>query len=419
MVYCKACGYELTDPGDELHDPEGLSDVAKQMGGPVENPDTAHLVVRDGEKGWRYYCSENGQVTSVVSDEPTEGEGGEQQSEPQPEPNAENKGRRAEKGEVYDLREDKSSKDVMVDVASAPFLDLSDSQVAELEDWCDDYNGQIPPDIFGDILENFSGVQKQTAKLAKQKYEVKLNKWVKRQTSQSDGPPIGITQQPTPGGDNGGGGRRRRPQQPNASGGGNGQQTPQDDSSGGQQPQDQNKRRRGGGRDVPSTPQDMRERRRYRRLARRNDAMDRAVAKMADEAAEDVAREMTGFIGDARDIIYSAVKKKVEKDPDWLFEKANAWDIDIMDVMMEPSEARKEEMKKDDSAPEVDQEIDSALEGVGSTEQPTEPPAETPNTDEAIPDDGELNTTMENEEPDEEDELFEEQFGDLEVGGGD
>ena len=162
------------------------------------------------------------------------------------------------------------------------------------------------------------------------------------------------------------------------------------------------------------------EERRKRRVARRNRALDKAAEEVADKMAEDMAREMTGLFGDARDIFYTTLKKKVEKDPDWLLEKADRWDIDIMDILMEPSEKRKEEMGGNSDKLEIDEEVDNVLEDIKGGEEPQQPTPETTNTNEPVPDDGEVDGSDKiMEEPDEtktEDDLFDEQFGDLEAG---
>lgn len=409
MPYCKSCGFELDDPHEDLHDPDKLSDVAEAIGEGVSNPDSAHVEVKDGPKGWRYFCNEKGQVTSIVTDPPREGEGGGSDDESKAEPNT---GR----GEVYDLPEEKSAEDVLIEVAQSPFLDLSDAQLEELSDWADDYNGQIPPDILVDILGNFGGVKKQTAELAKQKYQVKLNKWVKNQTKQDKGPPIGISQQPspnTPAPNQPRRRERRRPRQPQESGGGSPEDTPEQDSQE-EEPQPNPRREE----NVSSS--DLMEERRKRRVARRNRALDKAAEEVADQMAEDMAREMTGFFGDARDIFYTAIKRKVEKDPDWLLEKGDKWDIDIMDVLLEPSESRKEEMQDSSDKLEIDQEVDNVLEDIKGGEEPQQTAPETTNTHEPVPDDGEAddsdNQMEDSDTMKSEEDLFDEQFGDIEAG---
>lgn len=419
MPYCKSCGYELGDPHNDLHDPDGLSEMAQKLGEPVSNPDSAHLVVKDGEKGWRYYCSETGQVSTIVSEPPGvegEGGGGSETKEEQP---------KRRSGEVYDLDEEKSALDVLLEVAKSPFLDLSREQLEELEDWAEDYNGQIPPDILVDIIGNFNGVNKQTAKLAKQKYEVKLNRWVRNQTQEDDGPPIGISQQPTAP-QNGGQRRRKRPRQPQRQGGGGSSGQEQQKQSSEEEPNRRRRRRQSGG------PDDLREFRRSRRVKRRNDALDKAAEKVADQMAEDMAHEMTGVVGDARDIFYTAIKRKVEKDPDWLLEKSDRWDVDLLDVFLEPSESRKEEKGGGSGQVPVDDEVDDVLNEVleeesseppfeEAREEPQSEPPETTNNQETIPEDGELLEDMEPEEPEEEDDgdPFEEHFGEMEAEGGD
>jgi len=279
------------------------------------------------------------------------------------------------------------------------------------------HEGHIPPGIFEDILSNFSGIANQTAKLAKQKYEVKLNKWVRSEVQQDDSPPIGITSNPSPPSRSSRPTSSKRRQTQNVSGGGQ-------PSQGGQKPSESEKARRSKRRETPSSVEEVRKKRRVQRVNRRSDIIDQAAREFADEAASEFASEFTGMFGDMRDVAYTFFKRKAEKDPDWLFEKMEKWDMDMLDVLLEPSEARKEEMGEGGSKPEADQEIDAAMEEVmGGSKEPQQP-TETTNTNGQQEPGGEIfnetqgeSAASERTEKDiqegEQQDPFEEQFGDL------
>lgn len=360
-MYCKGCGYALGDPEQDLHDPEGLSDVAQELGIQPENED-AHLIVRDGEKGWRYYCADKGQVTSIVPEPPggggdkgnREGQGGEPKSVSEQQA-------QAEPNEVYDVREEKDPVTILAEVVTKPFIGLNEDQVAEVRDWAEDYDGQLPPDMLEDILANMSGVQNQTAALARQKYEVKLNKWVQKQSQGDEGPPIGVTAQPPPGRRSRGGRRGGR------TGGSGGSPSPEPAGSGSPP------RRGGSDENIPTG--DLSTYRRGRRTRRRNDALDTA----AQEAAQQVAQEMTGELvrefGRFFSLPAKVIEAKIERDPDWALEKMEQWDINL-DAFLEPSEERKEEMREQARGPEVDQDVDAALEQTQGERRERHPPPE-------------------------------------------
>lgn len=348
-MYCKVCGYELGDPENEdLHDPKGLSDVAKDIaGGPIEN-EGAHLIVRDGEKGWRYFCSETGKTTSIVPEPPEsgdeEGEGGSPKGERKRSPEGRSQ-------DVYDLPEDKSAIDILREVVTRPFLGLNEEQISEIQDWANDYNGQLPPDILGDILSNMKGIQDQAARLARQKYEVKLNKWVRQQAQGDRGPPIGISSQPTGGGQIGrqGSGAATAPQRTRSGGSGEPgepSQSREDTSVGGFNG------------DMSG---DIRKTRRIRRMSRRNDAMDIAAQEVAQQAAQEFTGEFLTELGRYIGLPAKILESKAKKDPDWFLEKLEQWDIDL-DAFLEPSEARKEELRQRSQPPEADRKVDEALE---------------------------------------------------------
>lgn len=337
-MYCKGCGFALGDPEEDLHDPEGLSDVAQDLGIAPENED-AHLIVRDGEKGWRYYCSELGQVTSIVGEPPGEDKGDRKGEGAPPKEDSEPTERGRPK-EIYDLPEDKSPTEVLAEVVTSPFLGLNEDQIDEVRDWAEDYNGQIPPDMLESILGNMSGVQKQAAALARQKYEVKLNKWVQEQAQGDEGPPIGVTAQPP---------KRERSSRGGTRGEGGGSAT---------EPQPPPEGRNGSQSDR--LPDDLSRYRRVRRTRRRNNAADIAVEEAAKNIAQEMSGEMAQNFGRYFSLPAKILEAKAEKDPDWFFEKLEQWDIDIDDIL-EPSESRKQEMREQ-SPSSVDMEADEALE---------------------------------------------------------
>lgn len=329
MPYCKKCGYELLDPEEDLHDPDNLMQIVE---GGVTN-EKSHLKVIDGAKGPRLMCRPSGKMTAIVEHPPEEeGEGGGTKEEPeQPQPE--------EQKEVYELPEDKSPVEVLAEVITSPFLGLNNDQVDEVMDWAGDYNGQIPPDMLESILANMSGVQKQAAALARQKYEVKINKWVQEQARGDEGPPIGVTAQPP----KGRGGREGRDRH-SGGGGGTEPQPPPDDR----------------GRTTDSLPQNLGRYRRVRRTQRRNNAADKAVETAAEEIARELGPEFAQNFGRLFGLPGKFLEAKIEQDPDWVLEKMEQWDIDL-DTFLEPSDARKQEMQEDNTST-VDREADDALE---------------------------------------------------------
>lgn len=386
-MYCKTCGHELRDPEEDLHDPDGLSDVAQDLGIQPENED-AHLVVKDGSRGWRYFCSELGQITSIVPDPPEkkvtkdngEGEG------PEPKEQTERKPRR-EPEQVYDLPEEKDPATVLAEVVTKPFIGLNEEQIAEVRDWAEDYGGQLPPDILEDVLGNMAGVQKQTAALARQKYEVKLNRWIQDQSSHDDGPPIGVSAQPPPP-------PRRRER-------GRGRSRPRDSES-------RERPDSSGPEDIPR--EHLPSYRRGRRTKRRNDALDIAAEEAARQAAQEVSGEMMREIARYFGLPGKIIEAKIERDPDWAFEVIERLDIDIF-KLMEPSEARKRELEQQGAGPEVDRDADRALEETRQRQPPEEHPMEPPEEEVG-------SEIFDEEDPEglqELDDEFEEVFGDEEL----
>ena len=352
-MWCSSCGQEIGHPEDDLHDPDDLSGIPESLGlEGIDNEDAHVKVVKGpGGDGHRFMCRPSGKITKLLEEPPNEQSentpsGGDQDSEPNGEEQSEPSTRRGQperkREEVYDLQENKTPEELVAQVVTNEIYGLNDSQIKEMQDWVGIYDGRIPPDRFEEILRDFDGVSKQKARLMRTKYEVMLDREMRRQADDR-GPSIGATAagggMPPQGGPPSGqpGSAPPRPQPPPGS-------SSDDDKIDG----------------------DLREERRKRRISRRNDALDTAAEQFADAAARQVAEDFGGFFGDAREVLYTAFKKKAEKDPDWFFEKMEQWDIDILDAILEPSETRKRELEETppdiDSLSEVDSEIDRALE---------------------------------------------------------
>ena len=397
MPYCKVCGHELGPPDQDLHDPEGLSDVAQELGGPIENEEEAHVVVRDGKRGWRYYCTETGKTTSLVDVHPDEIPE-EEEGEGAPAESSQNSRPKQPQGPIYDFTEEKEPEEVLLEVLQSGFIGLNEAQLEECLDWASDYDGQLPPDILEDVLGNMDGVSNQTAALARQKYEVKLNKWVRQQTQQQDGPPIGISSHPSPST----GGRRSRSR-------GRGGQQQQQETQEETETED-----RGGNESIPK--ENLISYRRGRRTVRRNNALDTAAQEAAQQIANEAAHEIAKDLGRYFGLPAKILEAKAEKDPDWFFEKMEQLDIDLMEFL-EPSEARKEELKEEEQN-QVDAQADNALERVQTEETEQEQSSETVNSGPPEEDGEGLFDEPEEYGSENEKEAFEEQFGDLEQPAG-
>lgn len=353
-MYCKACGNRVGDPEDDLHDPDNLMEIVE---GGVSNPNDAHLKAADGAKGPRLYCRPTGKVTTIVKEDPNQqGEGGA--------PN-ESRTRSESEDPVYDVEEEKSQIRLLAETVSNPIYGLNDGQIDEIKEWAEIYDGRLPPDVLEKVVQNFSGVAKQTATLMREKYEAKINRWIREQSSDQGGPPIGVTSQPPRG-------RRGRS--------GRGSPRPSPETS----PEE-------GG---PETPDEIRrnrrQERRMRAMERRQDALDEATA----EAARESIQELTATIRDGRNLLKTILTAKAEKDPDWFFEN-----FDLLQSLGEPSEARKRELEAMEEGRQVDREVDEALQQVSEGSEPDSTVEDEPLEEEPVM-----------EEPDE----FEEVFGDME-----
>lgn len=357
-MWCNSCGNSLDDPTEDLHDPKG--EFLEELG-PVENPDSHHIKAVYGEKGVRILCANTGKMTKLVEQPPGEedkdipGGAPSDSQEPKRDPNP---------GPVYDLEEEKQAEDILNEVIGNPAYGLSDGQIEEVESWLRIYDGRIPPDMLQDVLYSLDGISKQKAKLMRQKYEALINKWIVDQTQENDGPPIGsMAAPPSPNP----GAQGQRPQKGKSpKGGGGGQQNSRDFDHG-----------------------DRREVRQGRRQDRRQEVID----TMADEMARNVASNAGQFYNDMRDIFTTLLKRKAERDPEWFFEKADAFGMDIIDELSEPSQAKTQEKHQggERQSHEVDQEVDKAVQEMmnnGQQEPPDQrPPPETHNTveDEPVP----------------------------------
>jgi len=326
--------------------------------GPIKNED-AHLEMVYRETGNQLRCRRANQFCSIEEGTP-QGDGQPQSSETQkqqPSGNGQQKQEQrsppkpSQSGEVYDFDPDKDSIDILEDIISNPVHGLDQDQIDEVMSWGDIYDGQIPPGQLQQILENLKGVSKQRAQLIKQKYEAKLNKWMRDQSDNSVGPSLGLPSghsQP-----NQAGGPAPSPQQMK-------QKKRQRKKQRQAQQKKQKRRRKSKGRD--------------RRKERRQDAIDKAADEFAYKFAQNMAEDAGTIFNDARDILTTVFKQKAKNDPEWFIEKSEKWDMSLLDTMMEKSEGKKQQ-EEQESAPEVDMEIDNALDEVMQDEPSNNEPA--------------------------------------------
>lgn len=366
-IVCKSCETPLGPAEEEIAHPDD-----------PDAPDDAHFKVQireDGEE--RLQCTQTGQLAKPVgpADEgypenllpegggppqPTDnsesdnGGGGQPQQSPTPDRSS-----RPSDG-VYDLDEEKDQMDILQEVVSNPSYELNDDQINEIRAWAMDYNGQMPPDALEEIAGLMSGVQKQTAELMRQRYELKLNNWVRQKTSEDKGPGIGISRMPYAAGGQGG------PQMPRPAESGPSQEAmeavkAQEQSQSEPEPEPESSGEMG---DIDSG-MNRREERRKDRRKRRQQAVDDAMNELAVGTAENISEEAGEGLVRARNIMFKVLESKAEKDPEWFFELADRFDVDIMDLM-EPSQARKQEMGSGGgkTQSQVDNEIDDALNGL-------------------------------------------------------
>lgn len=383
MPYCKSCETEVGPPQDDLHDPDNHYDIVE---GGVNNED-AHLIAREGKHGPRIYCGKTGQTTAIIEDgvniltgEPV-GEGSPSDDSTQSsEPN--------QPGRVLNVPEEKSQMDIFEEIIDSPHYGLTEQHKDYLRGIAEDYDGRIPPDVLEEHAKLLNDVAKQTASLIRKRYELKLNRWMRKQSEEDEGPPIGVT-----------------PTSPNR-----GSKPSRGQSHTGELKQEENDVREGRSSDGIRAD-NLRDYRRKRRTMRRNNAADIAAEEAAKKAASEVAGEFAQNFGRYFSLPAKILEAKAEKDPDWFFEKLEEWDINI-DEILEPSESRKEELSSD-NAPQADIEVDEAIRDVAEQEEEYDTQTETNNTpEEQQTDETPMDEMLEDEEEIEEPENeFEEVFG--------
>lgn len=401
---CSACESPLGAPEEEIEHPDD-----------PDPPDDAHFKVQirsDDEE--RLQCKQTGKLAKVLDPESEdyplpEGEGQEGSPEPTqpsddvPEPDQptptdappdqqqaqqQQQSQQTQQGPrggspVYDIQEDKDQIDILMEVVSNPSYGLSDEQIQEIRAWAHDYGGQMPPDALEDIVGLMSGVQKQTAQLIKQRYELKLNKWVRERTQDQSGPLVGIgTSHQMP---MGGGGMP----QPEI------QQGPSPEALEAAQREHQAMQEQEmEGFDEPpdagkQSKRDRIQERRQERQNRREEAIDAFAEEMAIGTAENLSQEAGEGLVRFRNLILTVLESKAQKDPDWFFEMAERLDVDPVDLL-EPSEARKREMEQSGQSQmgpqtQVDGEVDDVMSNLSGqsedtrTKQPERVKEEPPN----------------------------------------
>lgn len=350
-VVCNQCEEELGDPDNEVAHPDD-----------PDAPDDAHFTVQireDGEE--RLQCTVTGRLARPVGpddedypfDTPTQEEGPPDQPQSQePEPEGQAQPRPPQDNSpVFDLEEDKSQMDILYDVVSNPHYGLDQEQVGEVKAWAEDYDGQMPPDVLEDLVRLMDGVSKQTAKLVRRRYELKLNKWVRNQTQEEEGPPIGFGANPYSGAQMG--------SSPSRSSRSHNRPSPKAQRE--QKEQEEQDRQQ---------QEEQEESRREKRVSRRREAVDNAMDELAMGTAENLSSEAGQGLIQFRNIGLKVLEAKAEKDPDWFFELADRLDIDPM-MLLEPSEARKKEMQEERSQTQsaVDAEVQDAIPGNSSQQQ--------------------------------------------------
>jgi len=69
-----------------------------------------------------------------------------------------------------------SVRDIIYEVVTSPWLGLSEAQIREFMDIVDDYGGFLSPSDFERILNSFDRVSREKAKIARERYEMKLQR---------------------------------------------------------------------------------------------------------------------------------------------------------------------------------------------------------------------------------------------------
>ena len=375
---CNQCGTELREPDKEVAHPDDDNP-----------PDDAHFKVqiRDHDGGERLQCVETGHLAKPVNpsdddyrevyEEKHDGELPIEEAASVAASDSEQISERGPTGnqspdDVFEFEEEKSQIDILAEVVANPHYGLEDPQITEVISWAEDFNGQMPPDVLQDLVSNMKGVQKQTAELIKRRYEIKLNNWFRKQQNQdNDGPPIGVMGGPRP--------NQRGMSSPNP------RPTPtpkpeqpaQEPNVEGEEP-DEFDEHDDSGRRVGGLPnQDIRKERRQRRVKRRNDALDITAEEMANEAAPQIARELSKNFGTYFGLPAKILEAKAERDPDWFLEKADEIEeklgITLFDILEESETKKQEREQAEQERPpdqtEVDNEMDAALEKVRNDSQ--------------------------------------------------
>lgn len=394
---CSSCEEPVGPPDQEIHKVDDDN--------PPDDPHFKEQQREDGET--RLQCLNTGQLASVITPDDPEHPMNKEEGEPEGSRGVGNSSE-SDGGEVFDLPKDKTQIDVLQDVVTNSHYGLKDEQISEIRDWAMDYDGQMPPSVLEKLLDNMKGVQSQTAKLIREKYELKLNKWRREQSKNDDGPPIGALTGRM-------GGQMGTSPQPRPA-----TPTPKNVEKDDNQDDDD---------DISFG--DIGKSRRQRRVDRRQNVMDTMAEEVAEEAAPMVAQELVGNLGTYFGLPATVLEAKIKKDPDWVFEKAEQFDIDLMhiiDELMEPSDERKKELKmKARGETEVDQELDDAVQDIESDgkseeinkdERWSEDVEADPNQGETVnnrqtveqptPDSSE----NDQDSPNDKDEAFEELFGD-------
>jgi len=67
-------------------------------------------------------------------------------------------------------------RDIMLEVVRSPVLNLTENQIAELQDIADDFDGVLSPIMLKRILSNFDGITEKKAQFIADRYAIKLEK---------------------------------------------------------------------------------------------------------------------------------------------------------------------------------------------------------------------------------------------------
>lgn len=363
-VTCSACGYVIKkDPQEAIHDPDGDA---------PSNPD-AHIWINHGSKGPRFHCSELGQMTSITAGVDGETvvtpkqyyeklgldtgssqeEGGPSNQGDSGQNDRPNSGgttpdipqQRKEPG--LDLDEDIEAMDILTGILSNPLYELSDPQIREVLSWAEEFeDGMIPPDSLEELLGLLEGISKQKAQLMRQKYEVKIQNWMRKRSQDDSGPPVGALGRrsgPSPSRLN----IANRRESSTSMGGGGGGPTARDIQ------------------EEDTEPDRVIDRRRQKAQDRVDEFADEFLSSFASNVGDDAGR----FYSDIRNIVITALNKKAERDPDWVIEKLEGvGGFEIINELMETSDTKKREDAVKQAQPSVDAEVDEAIESLSDME---------------------------------------------------